>query len=269
MKVSIITPVLNDPRVGRALDSILSQRHEHELESIVIDGGSTDGTLDVLHGYRDRLAVLVSEPDGGLYEAMNKGIGRATGEVVGILNADDEYSDPFVLRDVLAAFADEAVDAFYGDLVYVAEAGSVVRYWRSGPYRRLKWYFGWAPPHPTFFARRRVYERYGAFDTGFPVAADYELMLRMLFRHRIGVRYRNRVLVNMAPGGRAIGSLPGILKAKPELARAWRRNGLRGGWFVPALRLAGRPLQFIRPLRRPPSSPEEGRSGSVSADGLG
>ena len=247
MKISIITPVLNDPRVARALDSIISQQHEHDVELVVVDGGSTDETLNVLEGYKDNIAVLVSKPDGGIYDGMNKGIDKATGEVIGILNADDRYSGPLVIRDVLQAFSDEKTDACYGNLVYTNEAGKIVRYWKAGPLRRMNWYFGWAPPHPTFFVRKYVYDKYGVFNLGFPVAADYELMLRFILKHKINVQYLNQVLVNMAPDGNATKSIANILKAKPELSRAWRHNQLKGGLFVPALRLAGRPLQFIPP----------------------
>ncbi len=118
MKISIVTPVLNDTRVVCAVDSILSQSH-HQLELIVVDGGSTDGTLEILEGYRGHITTLISEPDNGIYDAMNKGIRHATGDVVGILNADDRYADPFVLRDAVAVFADEETDACYGDLIYV------------------------------------------------------------------------------------------------------------------------------------------------------
>ena len=137
MKISIAIPVLNDVRVGRALDSVLSQQHEHELEVIVVDAGSTDGTLEVVERYRGRIAVLVSEPDRGIYDGMNKGIGLATGDVVGILNADDRYSDPLVLRDVMDAFSSEDIDACYGDLVYTNEAGKMVRYWKAGGPREV------------------------------------------------------------------------------------------------------------------------------------
>ena len=247
MKISIITPVLNEPRVNLSLDSILSQRHDHEVELLVMDGGSTDGTLEVLQRYQDRIAVLVSERDAGIFDGMNKGIARASGEVLGILNADDRYSDPFVLRDVMEVFGDERVEACYGNLVYTNAAGEVTRYWKALPSRRINWHLGWAPPHPTFFARRRVYEKYGAFDPAFPVAADYELMLRFILKHGVKTRYLNRVMVNMAPAGNANRSVAKVLEAKPELSRAWRRNQLRGGWFVPMLRLLRRPFQFIRP----------------------
>ena len=246
MKLSIITPVLNEPRVVRTLDSIISQQHEHEVELIVVDGGSTDGTLDMLESRGNRIAVLVSEPDNGIYDGMNKGIDRATGDIIGILNADDQYCDPFVIRDVLQAFSDTKIDACYGNMVYVDEAGKVVRYWKAGPPQRANWYFGWAPPHPTFFVRRYIYDKYGAFNPGFPVAADYELMLRFMFKYEINTQYLDRILVNMAPGGNANSSILKVLKAKPELSRAWKYNHLKGGLFVPVSRLARRPFQFIR-----------------------
>ena len=245
MKISIITPVFNDRRVGRALDSILAQRHEHELELIVVDAGSTDGTLDILAGYADRISTLISEPDDGIYDGMNKGIRHATGDVVGILNADDRYADSHALRDVLATFGDESADACYGNLVYVNDEDEVVRYWKSGAPSVAKWYRGWMPPHPTFFVRRRVYERHGVFDLEFPIAADYELMLRLLLKERVQVKYVDRVLVRMALGGASNGSVSNIVKANKEVVRAWRRNGLRGGLLVPILKPASKALQFV------------------------
>ena len=250
MKVSIVTPVFNDVRVGRALDSILSQRHRHELELVVVDAGSSDGTLDVLERYRKRVAVLISEPDQGIYDGMNKGVGMTTGDVVGILNADDQYCDPLVIRDVAEAFEQEDVDACYGDLEYRNREGKLVRYWKSSEHRRTKWHLGWMPPHPTFFVRRRVYERHGGFDLRYPIAADYELMLRLLLKHKTSVKYLRRPVVNMAPGGTSNASPGNILKANLEVARAWRDNGLRGGLLVPLLKPARKILQFSPLLRR-------------------
>lgn len=250
MKISIITPVFNDARVGRALDSILSQRHEHDLELIVVDAASTDGTTEVLERYRDSITTLISEPDNGIYDGMNKGIHHATGDVVGILNADDRYADDRALRDIAETFADDTTDACYGNLVYVNQNDEIVRYWKTGDAVLSKWYWGWMPPHPTFFVRRRIYEEYGGFNLEFPIAADYELMLRLFVRQRISVRYIDRVLVRMALGGESNGSVSNIIRANAEVARAWRRNDLRGGFLVPFLKPASKIFQFTPRLAK-------------------
>lgn len=244
-KISIVTPVYNDRRVERALGSILSQECSPEIETIVIDGGSTDGTLEVLEKYRARLTCLVSEKDRGIYDAMNKGIARATGDVVGILNADDRYADNRVLADVIDRFSDVSVEVCYGDLVYVDREDRVVRYWRSGPYRNRNFYLGWMPPHPTFFVRRQLYEKYGVFDTGLPISADYELMLRMIVGQRAKPAYVDRVLVRMAVGGNSGRSVRQIVRANIEVARAWRKNRLAGGLLVPILKPARKIVQFF------------------------
>ena len=245
MKISIVTPVFNDVRVARALESILSQRHQHDLELIVVDAASTDGTMQVLERYRDSITTLISEPDDGIYDGMNKGIRHATGDVVGILNADDRYADEYVLRDVAEAFADEAIQACYGNLVYVNHDDEIVRYWKTGHSGLRKWYWGWMPPHPTFFVRRSIYEDYGEFNLAFPIAADYELMLRLFVRQRIRVKYLDRVLVRMALGGESNGSISNIIRANAEVARAWRFNGLRGGYLVPFLKPASKIFQYV------------------------
>lgn len=247
LKISIITTVHNDVRVGRALDSILGQRHDHEVELIVIDASSDDGTLDVLERYRDRLSVFVSEPDRGPYEGMNKGIRKATGDVIGILNADDRYADANVLRDVAEVLQrNPTVDVCYGDLVYVNSQGDLVRYWQSGANRRFKWRLGWRPPHPTFFVRSSVYQKYGLFDTDYAISADYDLQLRLLFKHRVASKRIARVLVQIAPGGLSTRSLGNIIKANLEATRAWRKNGLWGGWLVPVLKPAIKITQLFR-----------------------
>ena len=230
MKVSVITAVYNNlGTIAQALDSVLAQDHP-DVELIVIDGGSTDGTQAVLRAYADRLAVLVSEPDQGIYDALNKGIARAGGGVVGFLHSDDLFADAGVLSRIAAAFAEPAVEAVYGDLHYVGKDNpeQVVRYWRAGEFagRRLGW--GWMPPHPTLYVRRSVYEQIGLFDTSFRIAADYDFILRLLGRKKRGVRYIPEVLVKMRVGGASNRSLRNIVRKSSEDLRALRSNRVGG-----------------------------------------
>ena len=230
IRISVITAVYNNrDTISTALDSALRQAGVN-LQLVVIDGGSTDGTLDVLRSYADRLDVLISEPDRGIYDALNKGIQRASGEVVGFLHSDDLFADPGVLSRIGAVFADPAVGAAYGDLVYVRKDNpdQVVRYWRAGVFsgRRLRW--GWMPPHPTLYVRRHVYEQHGLFDTSFRIAADYDFILRTLGKAGLGVRYIPEVLVKMRVGGTSNRSLRNILRKSSEDLRALRRNGVGG-----------------------------------------
>jgi glycosyltransferase len=245
MKLSVVTPVYNEPRVARALDSILSQQAHFSIEPIVIDGGSTDQTLKVLSSYRSRLAVFISEPDRGIYDAMNKGVARATGDVVGILNSDDRYADNRVLERVAEVLQDPTIDACYGNLVYVDGRDRVIRYWRAGRYRPSSYHLGWMPPHPTFFVRRSAYARYGTFDTSFPIAADYELMLRLMVRYRIKVRYIDAVLVRMAAGGNSGRSPWTVVRAGVEVFRSWRKNRLAYGYFAPVLKPGRKIAQYV------------------------
>ncbi len=249
MKISIVVPVFNDMRVGRALESILSQQHEHELEIIVVDAGSTDGTLAVLEAYRDRITILISEPDKGIFDGVNKGIARTSGashDVVHFMSADDQYVDPFVIRAVMDVFqSEEDIDACYGDQIYMNEAGKTVRYWKAGNYRRAKIHFGWLPPHMAFFVRKRIYEHHGMFNLRYPIAADQDFMLRLLYKHRIKVRYLRRILVNMAPGGNATKNILRIFKANLEVARICWNDGLPGLLLFPVLKPARKVFQFI------------------------
>lgn len=230
MKISVITAVRNGrATLAGALDSTLAQEYP-DKEPIVVDGASTDGTLELIRHYEGRLAQVVSEPDRGIYDALNKGLQLATGDVVGFLHADDLYADAEVLGRIAAAFADPAVEAVYGDLVYASmeDTGRVIRYWRAGEYRpgRLRW--GWMPPHPTLYLRRALYERHGGFDLQYRIAGDYDLMLRVLSRLTGRVVYLPQVLVRMRVGGTSNRSLPEILRKSWEDYRALRANRMGG-----------------------------------------
>ncbi|MFQ5481240.1 MAG: glycosyltransferase family 2 protein [Nitrospinaceae bacterium] len=228
MKISIITVVYNNVEtVEDAIRSVLRQTHR-DREYLVIDGASTDGTLERVKRYRDQIDQLVSEPDSGIYDAMNKGISLATGDVIGILNSDDVYQDESVLSDVAAVFADPAVEACYGDLVYVdkKDLSRIIRYWQSCRLDPRLLLQGWMPPHPTFYVRKRVYDQFGGFDLSYRRAADYELTIRFLYKHSIRAVYIPRVLVRMRLGGASNNNFWNILKQNVENIRAARENGL-------------------------------------------
>lgn len=226
----MVTAVYNRYQtVGQAIDSVLSQSYP-TVESIVIDGVSTDGTLAVLESYRPRLDIFISERDQGIYDALNKGIKHATGDVVGFLHADDVFENNEVLSKVAAAFEDPAVDAVYGDLVYVRhdDIGQVIRYWKSGFYDDAALTRGWMPPHPTFYVRRSVYERLGGFDTRYRIAADYDTVLRFLAVGKIRAAYIHGVLVRMRAGGISNRSLKTIIRKSLEDLDVLRRNKVGG-----------------------------------------
>jgi glycosyltransferase len=248
--LSIITPSLNS--AGVIADCIRSvAEQDGDVEHLVVDGHSADGTPDLVRRLNPRARVL-SEPARGIYPAVNAGIRAATGEIVGILHADDFYASANTLARVRAAFADPAVEACYGDLCYVDRAAParVVRYWRAGTYRAARLRHGWMPPHPTFFARRALYERLGLYREDLGTSADYELILRFLLKHGVRVAYIPEVLVLMRRGGASNASWRARLAANRMDRRAWQVNGLRP---YPWTTLA-KPLRKIGQWwRRPPA----------------
>jgi glycosyltransferase len=229
MKISLITAVLNNKdTIIDAIESISRQTYKG-IEHIIIDGGSTDGTLDTIKRYNGNIARVISEPDDGIYDALNKGIGYASGDVVGALHADDFYSNDNVIRMVAEVFEKKNVDSCYGDLEYVIKGNTdrVLRHWKSSEYVPGKFKFGWMPPHPTFFVKREIYEKYGNFNTAFQVAADYELMLRLFEKHKISTHYIPEVLVKMRFGGRSNNGVRNVLIKSSEDYKAWKVNDLK------------------------------------------
>lgn len=236
MKISVLTATYRcEDTIADCLRSLAAQTHS-EIEHIVIDGASPDGTLRMLEEYRGNIAHLISERDDGLYDALNKGLRLCTGEIVGFLHADDVYADARTLERVARAFDDPEVIACYGDLVYVSRQDTrrVIRYWKAGDYSRPKLRHGWMPPHPTFFARRSLYQRLGGFDTDFRIAADYECMLRMLTGVESRIAYIPEILVRMRLGGTSNRSLAQLLRKSREDYRAIRRH--RQGGIVTLMR---------------------------------
>lgn len=230
LRISVITAVFNRcETVGQSLESVLAQTWQN-VEHIVIDGGSTDGTMEIVDTYRDRLALIVSERDRGIYDALNKGLTRSTGDVVGFMHSDDFYADDRVLERVAEAFENADVQGVYGDLDYVAkdDPSRIIRRWRSGRYTPARLAWGWMPPHPTLYLRRAVIEQWGGFDTNFSIGADYDAMLRYLSRGQIELAYIPRVLVKMRIGGESNRSVTQILLKSREDYAALRRNGVGG-----------------------------------------
>lgn len=240
-KISIITVVRNGAAtIHDCIESVKEQ--SYPAEHIIIDGGSTDGTLDIVNNYVSSISKIISEPDNGIYDAMNKGITLANGDVIGILNSDDYYAHSDVLAKVALAFADKYADSCYGDLVYVSgnkgrgtrdednyysRSLKIGRYWKSGEFHSNKFYWGWMPPHPTFFVRRCVYEKHGLYNLKLGSAADYELMLRFLVKHKITSTYIPEVMVKMRSGGVSNISLKNRLRGNYMDGLAWKVNELR------------------------------------------
>lgn len=236
MKISIITVCFNSAKtIEDTIKSVLSQTH-NDIEYIVVDGGSTDETLSIIEKYNSKISYTISEPDDGLYDAMNKGIRAATGDVIGILNSDDVFQNDSVLYDIAANISSSEVDACYGDLVYVAQhdLGQVVRVWKSCEYNENLWATGWAPAHPTFFAKSDVYKKHDLFDITNRLAADYEFLIRVIGRDKIRVKYIPKVLVRMRLGGETNKSIKNIIKQNYEIIRAAKKNGFNFpvAWFV-------------------------------------
>lgn len=226
MKISVLTATYCcEQTIAECLRSLAAQTHA-DIEHVVVDGASTDGTLRILEGHRERIAQLISERDDGLYHALNKGLSVCTGEIVGFLHSDDIYADARVLERVAAAFEDPEVIACYGDLLYVGrqDTDRIVRYWRAGEFSRPKLRRGWMPPHPTFYARRSLYQRLGGFDSDLRIAADYESMLRILTSAEGRIAYLPEVLVRMRVGGISNRSLGHLLRKSREDYRAIRRH---------------------------------------------
>lgn len=246
-KVSIITVCFNaQDTLSDTILSVIRQKYSN-LEYIIIDGGSTDRTVDIIKQYARDISYWVSEKDKGIYDAMNKGIKAAAGEIIGIINADDFYADELVIGEVVAAIDRNNVDACYGDAVYIDrdKKDKVVRYWPGKEFCRVKFRRGWMPQHATFFAKKCVYDKYGDFNTSFPIAADYELILRFLYKHNVSVAYLPKILVKVRVGGASKPGVGSTIKAMKDNYRAWKINGLAPNPFTFILKPLSKLLQYI------------------------
>jgi glycosyltransferase involved in cell wall biosynthesis len=225
--ISIITVVYNaEDTVEDCIRSVLNQSCKN-VEYIIVDGKSSDATLGIIDKYKDSIDLLISEEDEGIYDAMNKGIRRATGSLVGILNADDYYPNPEVLANVEQTATEEKADCFYFDLIYEDCTGKRIRTWKPGAYRDGLFTTGWVPPHPAFFIRRECFDRYGYYDTDFKIAADYDMMFRLLKVKQVKSVYRPLQVVNMRVGGESNKSIRNIIRGNLEIRRVWKKYGCR------------------------------------------
>lgn len=247
MNLTIITATYNSAVTIRDTLNSVSQQDIGEIEHIIIDGGSSDNTLDIVREF-PHVTKIISEKDDGLYDAMNKGIKLASGDVIGILNSDDLYRHSSVLSKVMKLFTETNADCVYGDLQYVdaVNINKVMRTWKSGSFNRSKFYYGWMPPHPTFFVRKEVYEKAGLFNIALRSASDYELMLRILFVHEFEAAYLPEILVKMRMGGLSTSSLGQRLLANREDRIAWRINNLNPYFFTLMLKPLRKVFQFFR-----------------------
>ncbi|MBS1944795.1 MAG: glycosyltransferase [Bacteroidetes bacterium] len=253
MKVSVITVCYNAAKeIDETIRSVMVQDHA-DIEHIVIDGGSTDGTQERVLRYAECIAQFRSAPDDGVYDAMNKGLCLATGEVVAFVNAGDMMATRNTVSYMVNAFRQGGADVIYGDALMVdpADITKVKRFWKGGEYKRENFRTGWMPPHLGTYIRRSAYQRYGLFNTGLRVSADYELMFRFLYKHRLPARYVPKVLVRFRLGGVSNRSLGHVWRANLEVYRAWGMNGER----VSPLIVLRKPLRKLgQMLRRGPSA---------------
>ncbi|MBM1817355.1 glycosyltransferase family 2 protein [Pseudosulfitobacter pseudonitzschiae] len=246
MKISIVTAVYNRAStIAQAITSVQSQSYDN-VEHILQDGGSSDGSLEIINKLSNPYTHVVSAPDRGIYDAINKGISRATGEVVGLMHSDDYFASDAVLAKVAAAFQQSDIDGVYGDLDYVSasDTSRIIRCWKSGDLTPAKLRRGWMPPHPTLYLRRSVFELFGKYDTSYTISADYDAMLRWLWIHQIKLSYIPEVMVKMRVGGESNRSLDHILRKSREDYRALRKNGVGGAWAL-GLKNARKISQFI------------------------
>jgi glycosyltransferase len=246
MNVSIITATFNSaPYLENCIQSVINQTYK-EIEYIIIDNCSTDATLDIAKSYEDEINRIISEPDKGIFDALNKGIQIASGDLIGFLHADDFYPDKGIIEEVVSKVKEEQVDSLYGNLQYVAKKNTdkVVRRWKAGSFQPKRLLNGWMPPHPTFFVKRSCYQQFGLFNTDYKIAADYELMLRFLGKHKISTCYLDKVLVKMRTGGTSNKSLKNIIRKSTEDLKALKENNI-GSYYTLVMKNLRKLNQFV------------------------
>jgi len=248
MKVSIVTVCYNSAKhIKSAIDSVINQSYDN-IEYIIIDGASKDNTLEIIQSYGNKIAKVVSEPDKGIYDAMNKGLKMATGDVVGIINSDDFYMNNNVIADVVKEMELKQVDSLFADLIFVEENNTEkqVRYWKSKPFVKGSFFKGWHPSHPTFFVKNKIYKKYGYFKPEFTLAADFELMLRFLEKYNVSACYLPQSIVKMRLGGASNGNLKSMITQNKECYNSFKVNDLNVSILYPIYRLLPKLIQYFK-----------------------
>jgi glycosyltransferase involved in cell wall biosynthesis len=228
MKVTIITAVYNGAEhIQSCIESVLSQDYQ-DIEYILVDGASKDTTLEIVKSYGNKISKIISEPDKGMYDAMNKGLKLATGDIVGILNSDDFYIDNTIISQIVTEFQKTKADSIFADIAFVTKENlnKIVRYYSSASFRPWKFRFGYMPAHPSFFLKRNVYEKYGYFKTDYKLCADFDLIVRLYFTHKISFSYYPKMVVKMRMGGKSNQSIGNIMLLNKEILRGCRENGI-------------------------------------------
>lgn len=247
MKVSIITATFNSSStIADCLASVNNQTYPN-IEHIIIDGSSTDNTVNIIKSIANRVKKIISEPDKGIYDAMNKGIALANGDIIGILNSDDLLASNDIIEKIVKTFEEEKCDAVFGNLDFVdsADTSRIVRRWEGTPYVNGSFKKGWHPSHPTFYVKREIYEKYGNFDISLNVSADFELMLRFIEKHQIRVFYLDGTIVKMRYGGESTGSIKKIIVGNRNIMKAFKKNDILVSPFYPVFRLLPKLRQFF------------------------
>jgi glycosyltransferase involved in cell wall biosynthesis len=244
LTISIITVAYNSEKTIRDTLQSISQQSYPNVEHIIVDGGSKDRTLSIVKEF-PHIHKVISEPDKGVYDAMNKGLRLATGDVIGFLNSDDMYADNRALERIAQVFELKNTDSLYSDLEFFeGQSDNVVRVWNAGLIKRRRFLYGWMPPHPTFFVKKEVYQRFGVFDLAFKQSADYELMLRFLYLHGISAHYLQGISLKMRVGGLSNASLKNRWEANCEDRFAWHKNALKPYFFTVLLKPIAKLEQF-------------------------
>jgi len=247
MTISIITATFNSENTIKSCIQSVDEQTYQNIEHLIIDGASKDKTIDATNEIPNRIARVISEPDNGIYDAMNKGIKIASGDIIGILNSDDFYASNTIIEEIIRTFETTDCDCIYGNLDFVGADNPerIIRRWKSSPFVPGSFSKGWHPPHPTFFVKREIYEKYGTFDTSLNVSADFELMLRFLEKFKIKNQYLDKTIVKMRYGGESTGSLKKIIEGNKNIMKAFRKNNIPVSPLYPVIRLLPKIKQFI------------------------